>query len=470
MKFRNYLFTFCLFTATLWLALPTPVLAQLVNPVKDSLIQFTDITTNNASSSKHGFLPKLDNTGTKYLRDDGTWATVIGGFASLGNLDAVSETSKGASSTGSILYMQSASALAPGLVNTTTQSFAGAKSFTAGTITGGFVSNTTVVNSVFNGGSVSGASVSDTTIIGKDTAFTLVDDGNASRKLAFQLGNLSTNTTRTITIPNFSFTPAAVDQNQSWTGLPTFGGGLTASATIIINGATTFASTVSATTNASLNVGDDASFVLNHSGGKRTQFSVDAASSNTTVTLTTPAATTTLLGMNAATTKGDILAATASNAISRVGVGANGTALVADSASTNGVKWSALGETVVSSSTTANHTITADQWGDIASISVTSGAWTVNYSIQWLSNGVVTTAYVSGGASVTSGNSTTGLTFGHTYVSTNKATPSDSRDFTGGSIYLSVSNTTTVYLKGFAATSITNLQRAGIIRAIRVGP
>lgn len=48
----------------------------------DATLTFTDITTNNASASKHGFLPKLDNTGTKYLRDDGTWKTVSwsGGF------------------------------------------------------------------------------------------------------------------------------------------------------------------------------------------------------------------------------------------------------------------------------------------------------------------------------------------------------------------------------------------------------
>jgi hypothetical protein len=45
----------------------------------DATLSFTDVTTNNASSTKHGFLPKLDNTGTKYLRDDGTWQTVSAG-------------------------------------------------------------------------------------------------------------------------------------------------------------------------------------------------------------------------------------------------------------------------------------------------------------------------------------------------------------------------------------------------------
>lgn len=47
--------------------------------ISDATISTTDITTNNATSLKHGFLPKLDNTGTKYLRDDGTWQTPTGG-------------------------------------------------------------------------------------------------------------------------------------------------------------------------------------------------------------------------------------------------------------------------------------------------------------------------------------------------------------------------------------------------------
>lgn len=37
-----------------------------------------DNTDLNATSTYHGLLPKLDNTGTKYLRDDGTWQSVGG--------------------------------------------------------------------------------------------------------------------------------------------------------------------------------------------------------------------------------------------------------------------------------------------------------------------------------------------------------------------------------------------------------
>lgn len=44
--------------------------------IGDGDLTLTDVTTNNSSATKHGFLPKLANTGSKYLRDDGTWQTV----------------------------------------------------------------------------------------------------------------------------------------------------------------------------------------------------------------------------------------------------------------------------------------------------------------------------------------------------------------------------------------------------------
>lgn len=44
--------------------------------VPDSDVTFTNITTGNATASAHGYLPILANTGTKYLRDDGTYQTI----------------------------------------------------------------------------------------------------------------------------------------------------------------------------------------------------------------------------------------------------------------------------------------------------------------------------------------------------------------------------------------------------------
>ena len=43
-------------------------------PVTESIISLSDITTNDVSTTKHGFAPKAPNDTTKFLRGDGTWA------------------------------------------------------------------------------------------------------------------------------------------------------------------------------------------------------------------------------------------------------------------------------------------------------------------------------------------------------------------------------------------------------------
>jgi hypothetical protein len=58
----------------------------------DATLTFTDITTNNASTTKHGFLPKLPTPATgAFLKDDGTWA------AAGGSLTITDDTSTNAS-------------------------------------------------------------------------------------------------------------------------------------------------------------------------------------------------------------------------------------------------------------------------------------------------------------------------------------------------------------------------------------
>ena len=47
--------------------------------ISDATITITDITTNNVSSTKHGFAPKTPNNTTTFLRGDGTWATPSAG-------------------------------------------------------------------------------------------------------------------------------------------------------------------------------------------------------------------------------------------------------------------------------------------------------------------------------------------------------------------------------------------------------
>ncbi len=47
----------------------------VANLVKDSVLSTSDITTNDVSTTKHGFVPKAPNDTSKFLRGDGTWAT-----------------------------------------------------------------------------------------------------------------------------------------------------------------------------------------------------------------------------------------------------------------------------------------------------------------------------------------------------------------------------------------------------------
>src|SRR5690349_18753533 len=46
--------------------------------VKDSDLSTSDVTTNNASTSKHGFLKKLDNNAAHFMDGQGNWSTPSG--------------------------------------------------------------------------------------------------------------------------------------------------------------------------------------------------------------------------------------------------------------------------------------------------------------------------------------------------------------------------------------------------------
>src|SRR6185295_10929741 len=54
-----------------------------VGSVADSAVTFSDITTNNSSTSQHGFLKKLDNNAAHYMDGTGAWSTPSGGAANL---------------------------------------------------------------------------------------------------------------------------------------------------------------------------------------------------------------------------------------------------------------------------------------------------------------------------------------------------------------------------------------------------
>jgi hypothetical protein len=61
-------------------------------PVTETILSLSDVTTNDVSITKHGFVPKAPNDTTKYLRGDGTWATAAGGGITIGTTAVTSGT------------------------------------------------------------------------------------------------------------------------------------------------------------------------------------------------------------------------------------------------------------------------------------------------------------------------------------------------------------------------------------------
>ena len=166
--------------------------AQLLNPPQDSTINFTDITTNNASPTKHGFLPKLQNTGSLFLRDDGTWQSTGGagsGFNIIGTLNSLTKSTNGASSTGTTLVMQTADKTNAGLISVGTQTISGDKTMnltdstvSSSTLFGNTISGTTTFGGVLNNnGVISSGIVSATTLRGVITNTDSINGGIVSQ-------------------------------------------------------------------------------------------------------------------------------------------------------------------------------------------------------------------------------------------------------------------------------------------------
>ncbi len=59
----------------------------------DATLTTTDITTNNSSTSKHGFLKKLDNNAAHFMDGTGAWSTPAGAGYTLATQAATSDTS-----------------------------------------------------------------------------------------------------------------------------------------------------------------------------------------------------------------------------------------------------------------------------------------------------------------------------------------------------------------------------------------
>lgn len=114
--------------------------------------------------------------------------------------------------------------------------------------------------------------------------------------------------------------------------------------------------------------------------------------------------------------------------------------------------------------------ITVDQWGDLTSISLTPGEWDLDaQALHEAVGGAITTSKVHLGISTTTGNSATGLVKGDSQMIAEPATASGENTPLNLSLRgITVTSTTTYYLKGRAETSLTNLEVAWKITARRI--
>lgn len=136
----------------------------------------------------------------------------------------------------------------------------------------------------------------------------------------------------------------------------------------------------------------------------------DSISSTSTTTAATPNSVKTsydlangAIAKSTATTKGDLLAATAASTVTRLGVGTNGQVLTADSTAATGIKWasvSAGGMTSLASGSLSGSSITISSIpsGYVSLyLSVTNVNFTNNATLQFRFSGVTSAVYGSHG-------------------------------------------------------------------------
>jgi len=127
-----------------------------------------------------------------------------------------------------------------------------------------------------------------------------------------------------------------------------------------------------------------------------------------------------------------------------------------------------LGE-LISSNVTFTNFPTSTQWGDLTSVSLSAGDWDVSVGVQITKN-TATWTEVDWGISTTSANSSTGMTIGVNRFYWYTAAGLPVTEFTGAipTYRVSLSSTTTVYLKMTSTYSAGQPQIEGVIRARRI--
>ncbi len=125
---------------------------------------------------------------------------------------------------------------------------------------------------------------------------------------------------------------------------------------------------------------------------------------------------------------------------------------------------------VVSSAVTASPVTapTSGDYGDLTSLSLTAGDWVVSYVLMCNPSVSTTTATFSGGISTTSGNSTSGLTFGDNWFRQNVNKSLGNASLTISGHRMSLSGSATVYAKLSASYTGTGPEMQGRITAVRI--
>jgi hypothetical protein len=127
-----------------------------------------------------------------------------------------------------------------------------------------------------------------------------------------------------------------------------------------------------------------------------------------------------------------------------------------------------VGEYIESVISTFTNYPTSTQYGDLTSISLTAGDWDVTALIEASENGATITGDFRVGISTTSGNSGTGLVTGSNHFNMIRANSTQDSPACIANYRVSLSTTTTVYLKYRAAYSSGTPQAVGRISARRV--
>lgn len=229
-----------------------------------------------------------------------------------------------------------------------------------------------------------------------DNGFFLYDNGDVTKKLAFEVSGVGTGTTKTITVPNANVNLGALTNSNidasaaiAYSKLNLTGGILNAdvnsSAAIAYSKLNLSGGILNADVNSSAAIALSKLAALGTSKALQSNASTGAieASSVTNTELgyvsgVTSAVQTQLdakVAKSTYTTKGDILAASAASTPARVAVGSDGTFLKADSSQTSGLVWASVAGSAlaVASKTTTYTATTSDDF-----IAVTTGsAWTL---------------------------------------------------------------------------------------------